>query len=93
MALSAGSVAQGLSAVKLSDAELDQITAGSGAISGVLIFNPGKGPGESKLNPNRNHVTCINCVEVPDVPRTSGFVTVVTPNGKVVSHPIRQAPF
>lgn len=92
VAFSTGSMAQGSSAVKLNDAELDQITAGSGAISGVLIFNRGEGPGEAKIN--GNHTTCVNCVDpgVP-VPRTSGFVTVVTPHGKLVTHPIRQAPF
>lgn len=90
----AGDAAAKSSAAKLSDAELDQITAGQ-ATSVLFLFNPGKGPGPGegeRINPNGNHSTCINCAPL-DVPRTSGLVTVVTPNGRVVGHPIRQSPF
>ena len=78
------------SAVKLTEAELDQITAGAGAISGVLIFNPGQGPGVQILNPNRTHSTCVNCMLAPNVARTSGVHGVLTPNGRYVTNPIRQ---
>lgn len=80
---------------KLSDADLDQITAGSGAISQVVIFNPGKGPGELKVNPNRTHATCINinCINVSEPPRTSGIVAVMLPSGEIKMHFIRQSPF
>lgn len=78
-------------AVKLSDAELDGITAGSGAISEVVIVNRGAA---DVLVQSGNHVTCINCLDFPDAPAgTSGAVGVLTPNGKVIFKPIRQFPF
>lgn len=84
------------SAVKLSDAELDRITAGAGAISQVLIFNPGKAeflktngrPGAELPS----HATCVNCFDL-EVPRTSGAMAVLLPDGKIVTHFIRQSPF
>jgi hypothetical protein len=77
------------SAVKLSDAELDQISAGQGAISEVVLFNPGKA---NVLKITGNHVTCINCLPY-DGPRPAGIVNVLTPNGKVVTNIIVQSPF
>lgn len=97
MAVSASAIGQEprSTAAKLSDAELDLITAGNGAMSEVLIFNSGEGPGEPKIN--RNHVTCINCdALLPEgivPPRPSGMVNVLTGSGKVVSHFIHQRPF
>ena len=93
--VAAGETVGKSSAVKLSDAELDQITAGAGAVSQVLIFNPGKGPGELKVNPNRTHATCINCFAAPpDQPRTSGAVGVILPGAETpMIHFIRQSPF
>jgi hypothetical protein len=77
-------------AVKLTDAQLDGITAGAGAFSEAVIFNPGKA---EVLKINRAHVTCINCVPI-DVPDgTSGVMNVRTPNGKIISVTIRQSPF
>jgi hypothetical protein len=91
--VAAGETVGKSSAMKLSDADLDRITAGSGAISVVMIFNPGKGPGEFKVNRNSSHGTCINCFEVLDVPRTSGFEVVQLPSGERITHIIRQLPF
>jgi hypothetical protein len=93
MAFSTGLAAQASSAVKLSDADLDQVTAGSGAISQVVIFNPGKAE-VLKINGRPgaempSHATCINCFEL-DVPRTSGAVGVVLPNGGMVVKFVRQ---
>lgn len=91
LALSSGADAQeGKSApVKLSDTELDQITAGQGAISEVILFNPGKA---NELKITASHVTCINCLPY-DGPRPAGIVNVMTPNGKVMTHIIVQSPF
>jgi len=93
LALSANAMAGDKSAAaRLGDAELDQITAGSGASSGVIIYNRGEGPG--RWIQNRNHVACINCAEPPmEVPRTSGVGSVVTGNGSTVPLIIRQNPF
>jgi hypothetical protein len=82
----AGDAAAKSSAVKLSDADLDQITAGSGAFSAVAISNPGKHsvnelhgrPGEFP-----SHSTCINCVS-EGVSRASGLVGVALPNGGII---------
>ena len=79
-------------AVKLSDAELDGITAGAGALSEVIVVNQGKGA--EVLQQSNTHVTCINCLEFPDAPAgTSGVASVLTPKGKVIFMPIRQLPF
>lgn len=100
LALSASAAAGDLvakpSAVKLSDADLDQITAGSGARTEVLIFNPGQAevlkangrPGAALPS----HGTCINCMEL-DAPRTSGFVVIIFPSGEFMTKTVRQAPF
>lgn len=71
---STSAVAQG---VKMSDEQLDQITA-AGAISLVVISNPGN----AKIEPNfeKSHLSCINCAEVSPIPtagRTGGAVVVV----------------
>lgn len=76
-------------AVKLSDAELDQITAGQVTLAVVQVFNPGKADIENRPG---NHVICINCNQL-EVSRAFGAVFIVTPNGKTVSNPIGKSPF
>jgi len=76
------------SAIKLSDAELDGITAGQGAMSEVLLFNPGNANVDVKTG---NHHTCINCVPY-EGPRSAGLMNVMTPKEKIVSNIIVQRP-
>ena len=80
-------------AVKLSDAQLDEITAGA-AVSEVVIFNRGQAEVGWRLNPSENHSMCINCVPVDSSAGTSGTVGVVTPKeGKeMIFMPVRQFP-
>ena len=73
---STSAVAQG---VKMTDEQLDQITA-AGAISLVVISNPGNANVARNLDLQSGHATCINCAEVSPVPlsgRTGGVVAVV----------------
>ena len=97
MAFSASSTAQDLrsTAVKMSDGDLDRVTAGSGASTEMYLFNPGKAGGEPKVN--GNHMMCINCDDLFEegvpIPRTSGFFVVKTGSGKVLIHHPRQSPF
>jgi hypothetical protein len=82
-------------AVKLSDAELDRITAGTGAMSEVVMFNPGKAEVQKM---NHSHFTCINCDPLLDVlldapEGTSGFMNVLLPNGRFVMKTIRRPLF
>ena len=93
MALSGSSLAQDgkPSAIKLDDAQLDQITAGNSAFSVVQVFNPGNA---GVIKRTGNHITCINCEQLPvEVSRTFGAVNVVLPNGKMVNNSIGQPPF
>jgi hypothetical protein len=57
---SASALAQG---VKMSDEQLDQVTA-AGALSLVAISNPGKANVGRNLTLQRGHATCINCAEL-----------------------------
>jgi hypothetical protein len=73
---STSAVAQG---VKMSDEQLDQITA-AGALSAVVISNPGKANVAHNLELQRGHGTCINCTEfvpTPNEGRTGGVVVVI----------------
>ena len=79
-------------AVRMTDAQLDQVTAG-GATSLNVIFNPGNAD-VSKLNPANNHATCVNCdLGITPPPGTSGVTAVFTPNGTLITHVVRQSPF
>lgn len=44
-------------AERLSDAQLDQVTAGD-AFTATFVFNPGN---KEKLESKNNHAVCINC--------------------------------
>jgi len=72
---STSAVAQG---VKMSDEQLDQITA-AGALSVVAISNPGNADVARNLDLQSGHTTCINCAEVlpPNAGGTGGIVIVV----------------
>ena len=88
LAISGSAVAEGSTsgAVKLSDADLDRVTAGA---TTLFLLNPGNGPGV--VQTNRNHDGCINCLGM-DALKTVGMVVVETPN-KTMIHFIRQSPF
>jgi hypothetical protein len=78
--------------VKLSDAQLDQITAGNGAISGNLVLNQGNAY-VFKEDVTKNHqITCVNCLPSATT-GTAGEVAVITPNGNTILRTIRQTPF
>ena len=68
-------------AVQLSEAELDQITAGS-ATSELRMANPSN---HRVDHDNRNHLTLINLVPL-DVDRATGRIDVTTPNGRTMTH-------
>jgi hypothetical protein len=73
---SSSAMAQG---VKMSDEQLDQVTA-AGAISVVAISNPGKANVGHNLEIVTGHATCVNCAELfptPNGGRTAGVVVVV----------------
>ena len=75
LASSTSAAAEG---VKMTDAQLDQVTA-AGALSVVAISNPGKA-NVSNLDFSGGHSTCINCAEVFPAPhqgKTAGVVLVV----------------
>lgn len=88
MSAAAGDALVRSSAVKLSDADLEQITAGSGAFSAVAISNPGNHVvNEFHGRPGADlpsHHTCINCEGSGEVSRATGLVGVAAPNGKIV---------
>ncbi len=65
-------------AVRLSDAELDQITAGTFVT--VVVFNPGN----ADIFAQNNHRNLI--VQGTGTPGNFGFVSVVKNNGDVVFH-------
>lgn len=84
----AGDAAVKSSAVKLSDAELDQITAGAGAFSENVIFNPSKHSVEKfngRPGASLSHHTCINCVPSDGVSRATGGIGVLLPNGGIIA--------
>lgn len=73
---STSAVAQG---VKMSDEQLDQITA-AGALSLVAISNRGNANVGRNLTLQSGHATCINCADLLPMPnegRTGGVVVVV----------------
>ena|SRR6185503_6706379 len=82
-ALSAAALADGgaqrSNAVRLTDAQLDQITAGA-AISVVAITNPGNAE-MTKINPAATHGTCINCGIVPPADNGASGLMIVQNNG------------
>ena len=90
-AVSTCAFAQVTKAPVLTDAQLDQVTAG-GAVSTLYVFNNGKA---NVMQPNRNHGTCINCVQISTLPAgTSGVVSVSTPSKELpVQQVIRAKPF
>jgi hypothetical protein len=65
-------------AVRLSDAELDEITAGTFVT--VVVFNPGN----ADILAQNEHRTLL--VQGTGTPGNFGFVIVVKNNGDVVSH-------
>jgi hypothetical protein len=65
------------SALKLSDAELDRITAGAGALTEVFIFNRGEA---NVRQGNGHHLTCVNCDPTVVPGGATGAVVVITPN-------------
>jgi hypothetical protein len=69
-ALASGSAAgQG---VKMTDEQLDQVTA-AGAKSLILIINPGKANVAHNMNfASGNHATCINCLAMPTADGKTG---------------------
>lgn len=77
-------------AVKLNDAQLDAITAGSGAVSEIVLFNPGKA---SVMEVSDNHLTCVNCLSMDVSGGTWGFMNVMTPKGKIISVTIGRSPY
>ena len=66
-------------ATRLSDAQLDQITAGA-AISVVAISNPGNAE-ILKINPAGTHGTCVNCGLVPPTDGGATGLMIVQNNG------------
>ena len=85
LASSTSAAAEG---VKMTDAQLDQVTA-AGALSVVAISNPGKA-NVSNLDFSGGHSTCINCAEffpVPNEGRTVGVVVVVNRKFDIVNNP------
>ena len=93
-AVSTGALAEATKAPVLTDAQLDQVTAG-GAMSSNIVFNPGKAQ-VLHVNKSGSHATCINCLEVgiTNPPAgTSGMVTVMQPNkSEPTVHFIRKNP-
>ncbi len=77
-AVSTGAFAEARKPVALSDAQLDQVTAG-GAITVKAVFNAGKAHVEHS---NMRHVTCINCETVSHTGSTATALTVIKPNDK-----------
>lgn len=80
-------VAQG---VKMSDEQLDQITA-AGALSAVVISNPGNANVGRNLELQSGHATCVNCAEfvpAPNEGRTGGIVVVVNRKFDGVNNPL-----
>lgn len=95
-AVSTCAFAQVTKAPVLTDAQLDQVTAG-GAMSAVILFNSGKAD-VMHVNRNASHATCINCsdVGVPTVTgtATTGMVLVQPPRKTdAAMHNIRKNPF
>ena len=72
-------------ALTLSDAELDQITAGG--VVGVIIFNPGAGAVERLEG---SPIVCVNCQALPDQLRVLGTGGLVVnpgnPNGRLLGN-------
>jgi len=70
-------------AVRLSDIQLDQVTAGA-ATSVVAISNPGDAE-ILKINPAGTHGTCVNCGLIPPADSATGLHTFINnghPEGK-----------
>ena len=69
-------------AIKLGDAELDQITAGE---SGVVIFNPGKGVVDRLTS---SPFVCVNCITLPaellELGAGGAVVNRGNPNGRYI---------
>lgn len=73
-------------ATRLSDAELDNITAGSAFVV-VGIHNPGRAPENASGFNRNNHVFhCVNCVDVETLPITGGFLAVWKPGTSPETH-------
>lgn len=70
---STSAVAEG---VKMSDQQLDQITAAR-ALSAVVINNPGNAKVARGLDLENGHATCINCFPNEGGTGTGGAVVVV----------------
>ena len=93
-AVSTCAFAQVTKAPVLTDAQLDQVTAGA-AMSSVMVFNSGKAE-MMRTNRNGNHATCINCSFPGVTPPagTSGVATVLPPSKTDPAlHVIRTKPF
>jgi hypothetical protein len=76
--------------VKLNDAQLDAITAGSEAVSEIVLFNRGKA---NVLQISDNHLTCVNCLSMDVSAGTWGFMNVMTPKGKIINVTIGRSPY
>ena len=84
---STSAVAQG---VKMSDEQLDQITA-AGALSVVAISNPGNAKVARNLELQSGHTTCINCAELISTPnegRAAGVIAVMNRKFDGLNNPI-----
>jgi hypothetical protein len=69
------------SAVKLSDAELDNITAGSGALVAIVIFNPGN----ASIDNAGTGFHCVNCAPNPFDGGKARLILIQNP-ARIVSH-------
>jgi hypothetical protein len=76
--------------VRMTDAQLDQVTAGA-ATSIVVLSNPGNASVSQNLTLEGNHATCINCAELAPIlipgDRANG-VHVVINRGHPATNPI-----
>jgi hypothetical protein len=99
-AMSTGAVAQGVApkAVKLSDAELDGITAGRAFVL-VGVSNPGRAPEQATgLSAGGKVYHCVNCFET-EAQGTSGLLMIWKPGTSpedsqpFIMRPIRQLPY
>jgi len=63
-------------AVQMSDAELDQVTAGNASVV-ILLFVPGNA---SIFKISGDDILCINCLGQTGNSGVSGSITITTPN-------------
>lgn len=70
--------------VKMSDEQLDQVTA-AGAMTAVILSNPGNA---SVMRTNDSQFRCINCVGFPpNEGRATGVIVVLNPKFDGVNNP------